>query len=142
MRNRIMEVRGMLFIFILCVSLAGCGTAWVDDNVKGEKHEKDEFLPENVLEEYRKIYTEAESADEWMEIGTREKMAACIGSAGFAVVDMENQINMENPEIMEEFCEKAENGEKVSAFLIQIRKSGRSGEKSLALEKFRHQRNG
>ena len=81
MRNRIMEVRGMLFIFILCVSLAGCGTAWVDDNVKGEKHEKDEFLPENVLEEYRKIYTEAESADEWMEIGTRVKMAACIGSA-------------------------------------------------------------
>lgn len=124
MRNRTTEGRRMFFILILCVSLAGCGKLLADDNVRGQKNEKAEFLPENVLEEYREIYTEAENADEWMEIGTREKMAACIGSAGFAVVDMENQINMENPEIMEEFCEKAENGEKVSAFLIQIRKSG------------------
>lgn len=116
MRNRTTEGRRMFFILILCVSLAGCGKLLVDDNVRGQKNEKAEFLPENVLEEYREIYTEAENADEWMEIGTREKMAACIGSAGFAVVDMENQINMENPEIMEEFCEKAENGERCLLF--------------------------
>ena len=116
MRNSTTEGRRMFFILILCVSLAGCGKLLVDDNVRGQKNEKAEFLPENVLEEYKEIYTEAENADEWVEIGTREKMATCIGSAGFAVVDMENQINMENPEIMEEFCEKAENGRRCLLF--------------------------
>ena len=104
MRNRTTEGRRMFFILILCVSLAGCGKLLVDDNVRGQKNEKAEFLPENVLEEYREIYTEAENADEWMEIGTREKMAACIGSAGFAGVVMENQNKMVKRGFMDVCC--------------------------------------
>ena len=73
MRHRTTEGRRMFFILILCVSLAGCGKLLVDDNVRGQKNEKAEFLPENVLEEYREIYTEAENADEWMEIGTERR---------------------------------------------------------------------
>lgn len=52
------------------------------------------------------------------------QMVACLGEAGYAAVDQDNQFNMENPALIEEFCRKAESGKDGEAWLIMVLNNG------------------
>lgn len=69
---------------------------------------------------YREVYEEALKNGELSTLETEKKIMDCLGEAGYPAVDYDNQIDMVQPEKVEEFCRRVEEKEKgeVTVFVV------------------------
>lgn len=112
-----------LFIF----GAWGCGNTSVSipqsetsEKVQNDQGEDEEFEEESkeIAECYRVIYERAAETGTLGTLDTAKKIVECLGNAGYAAVDAENQIDMVNSEKVKVFIRNVE--EKVDTELTII----------------------
>ena len=103
-------VLGLVFIILGIVFCLYRGAA--DKNMAHES-----LLP---AECYREVYEEALKNGELSTLETEKEIMDCLGEAGYPAVDYDNQIDMVQPEKVEEFCRRVEGKEKgeVTVFVV------------------------
>lgn len=118
----------------IALLLSGCGNkdaVDTEETVPGyrvsltEKEEQDNAAVEHIAALYHDVYekVQQEGITEYTEV--MESWIESLGRAGYAAVDENNQIDMANPQRVEEFCKAAEEKEPAELTLIVI--TGSSG---------------
>ena len=121
---------------ILSLGLSGCGSVTQPDRqsreteprqsetaaVSAEQKEKSE----NIAELYRDVYEDAVKENTLGSLKTVQDIVSRLGENGYAAVDMENQnqIDMENPELIEQFCSQVDEKQNGEATIICVMESG------------------
>ena len=85
-------------------------------------HDDPELM--NLAEGYREIYEEAAAEGTLADLEVMREITEYFGRAGYAAVDINNQINMLNYEQAEEFCVKAQNGGSAGTQIVAVRDDG------------------
>ena len=124
-------------MFLLFFS--GCRVFSEDSQkLQGEKDISERLL--ELAEGYRNIYEEMKAArkedvteeikeasydiSECYDVSEIEKIVDYVGTQGYAVVDEENQLDMRNFELAEDFCYEASEGNHVEVEIIVVESQG------------------
>lgn len=130
------KVKTVIAVFILSViCLAGCsqnlteGSGVGDGNYeKTENDSPDEQTmfreTEKIAECCRSIYESALEENSSDSLPVRQKIVTALGDAGYASVDVENEINMEHPELVRQFCEKAQKKQDAEVTILSVLDNG------------------
>lgn len=105
----------VIVLTLVVLVIVGCGMKASKEKIP----EKPDVVTESekLAEGYRDIYEKAEGTNHFESV---EKIVEYFGEAGYAAIDLENQMDMVNPEQMEDFAEKAENKQKAEVILFSI----------------------
>ena len=123
MRTKIIFIL-FLAVFAVC---SGCGNKLNRENGENRQNAQEQIIQEeseNLAEGYKNLYEEAVKEDTLKTLELQEKIIGYFGNIGYAAVDSDNQIDMVNPGQVEEFCKKAERGEKGKLKLFSIMNAG------------------
>ena len=77
-----------------------------------------------TADSFRDIYEQASRSDALNSLETQEKIIARLGEKGCCASDADNQLNMENSEILEDFLSAAEAGEEADATVLLVMEGG------------------
>ena len=77
-----------------------------------------------TADSFRDIYEQASRSGALNSLETQEKIIARLGEKGWCASDADNQINMENSEILEDFLSAAEAGEEADATVLLVMEGG------------------
>lgn len=117
-RNR----KGPVFaaVCMMILLLAGCGERVPEKTEGGSAQaddktvifdEKESVDAQTIAEILSDIYAEAANENTWGSLDTKRCMIARLGEQGLCAVDMENQVDMTNPEQALAFCRAVEQKE-------------------------------
>lgn len=140
-----MKIKTIMGIFLLVIVLTGCENGTSGQTEAADAAETITARAESPEETWAasdqnlnagKICKEVEAACKEMyeyhkgssELTETEKIARmvkCLGDAGYAAIDQNNQVNMENSVLMEEFCRNAYSGEHGETWLIMVLNNGK-----------------
>lgn len=101
-----------LGIFLLVLALGGCGSL-AEKETFPEEERKIVQLGTEFYEE-----TAAENQEDTLE--NVRSLVEQFGSMGYAAIDGRNQVNMSQPDLALEFCQKVEQKEKGKLLLIEV----------------------
>lgn len=128
-RIQVMAVSALVIITLLLCS--GCSVNSYDnlqnDNKEDIIYEEQQTInadSEKLAEGYRAIYEKARKEDTLDTLELQQEIIEYFGNAGYAAVDIDNQINMVQYEQVEEFCEKAEKGQEGELKLFSVMGGG------------------
>ncbi len=118
-------------IVILCfmlTSFTGCGgktsprpeIVKEEENVSLNLHEDVYIDSKEIAESYKDIYLKATEEKKLGNLTVTRKIVANFGDEGFSAVDADNQIDMVNPEQVENFCKQVDekNDEKITILSV------------------------
>lgn len=123
-----MKSKILIVIAAALLVLTGCG-----DDFEGVEKDLEQTEPERMESEdsraqievsCRDIYVQSRENGELWSLETAAKMMDILGQEGFCAVHQDNQINMENPEQLQDFCEKAEEEQAGMLTLIMVLNGG------------------
>ena len=77
-----------------------------------------------TADSFRDIYEQASRSGALNSLETQEKIIARLGEKGWCASDADNQINMENSEILEDFLSAAGAGEEADATVLLVMEGG------------------
>ncbi|WP_302789116.1 DUF6070 family protein [Anaerostipes caccae] len=124
-----MTVSALVIIPLLICS--GCSVNSDDnqqnDNEEAIIYEEQQTInadSEKLAEGYRAIYEKARKEDTLDTLELQQEIIEYFGNAGYAAVDIDNQINMVQYEQVEEFCEKAEKEQEGELKLFSVMGGG------------------
>lgn len=89
-----------------------------------EKQYEDQDIRADLIESCKQIYLQAMEAKTIGSLDTIQHMVSRLGEKGYAVVDQENQVNMENSHLAEEFCDKAGRSQEALLRLVVVLNNG------------------
>ncbi|MFT3983584.1 MAG: DUF6070 family protein [Lachnospiraceae bacterium] len=123
----------LLLIFgLLSFGISGCSSEpnaeennapiEADDAEKAAQNQKEES--KTIAECYRKIYEQANAEGTLGTPDTMKKIIECLGEAGYAAVDEENQVDMVHPDRVKEFIGKVEKREEAELLIICVAEEG------------------
>lgn len=123
-----MKKTGIVFIISLCLLLiAGCNKD-VAGNVMDEQSTSREQVifedSEKVAECYKDILMRTDTAADLESLELKKEIIACLGKEGYVATDIDNQIDMVNPTLVEAFCKVADSGETGEITIFLIKDSG------------------
>ena len=104
-----------VLVAVILLSLAGCGNSGPEHVAETEVDKEEPKITDelmNLAEGYREIYEETAAEGTLADLEVMREITEYFGRTGYAAVDINNQINMLNYEQAEEFCVKAQNGER------------------------------
>lgn len=104
---------GLIIIFMLC--LTGC-QSHSGKNGTGDNEE--------IAKCYSHIIKQVKEKKETDAFKLQQDIIACLGAAGYAAVDIDNQIDMVNYEMAEKFCKEAEAGKKAQVMILLVMDNG------------------
>ncbi len=121
----------LLSLAVLC-AITGCAEVQGKDGKDGtpgqQKPAGEEQPDANALtalaEGYRDLYEQAAEENCLNTIEAKEQIIQRLAQSGYAVVDTENRINMENPESPEQFCRAAVSKEKAQTVILSVNGEG------------------
>lgn len=108
------------FAIIMISLISGCANVKNGDTVKDSRQKEIYEESEELAEGYRYIYEKAETQQKIDSLETQQKIIEYMGKEGYAAVDMENQIDMVNPEQVEQFCAQVENKKKGEVTILSV----------------------
>lgn len=114
----------LLFILMAAVCFAGCSKSLNEESDDKKKENTAENMTETLAECYRNVYESASKEGTLDSLPVMQEIVSCLGERGFAVVDCENEINMENPEQVREFCKQAEAGQEAEVAILSVLDNG------------------
>ncbi len=120
----------LLGLALLIVGTWGCGNAPQpipqSENVQNNQGTDEEFEAESkeIAECYRVIYERAVEAGTLGTLDTARKIVECLGDAGYAAVDAENQIDMVNSEKVKAFIRNVEEKADTELTIICVAPTG------------------
>lgn len=79
---------------------------------------------ENIAQCYKDIFTQASNDNKLETLEFKQKIINCLGKAGFAATDTENQIDMVNPNLVEQFCKTASNQQEGEVTILRVLDDG------------------
>lgn len=120
----------MILSICMCLSIVSCGKDNTND-IKNNETEGTETVEQRILEDseriagkYRDIYEKAVEDNALESLHVRKEIIEKLGQLGYAAADMSNEVNMENPEQVEQFCRKVEKREKAQVTVITVMDNG------------------
>ena len=116
-----------VLVAVILLSLAGCGNGGPEHVAETEVDKEEPKITDelmNLAEGYREIYGEAAAEGTLADLEVMREITEYFGRAGYAAVDINNQINMLNYEQAEEFCVKAQNGGSAGTQIVAVRDDG------------------
>ncbi len=127
--QQVMGVSALLLVLLLICS--GCSVNSEDnvlnnnkENIVYEEQQTINADSEKLAEGYRAIYEKARKEDTLGTLELQQEIIGYFGNAGYAAVDIDNQINMVQYEQVEEFCEKAGKEQEGELTLFSIMDGG------------------
>lgn len=105
-------------------NLDGQGADTSEMTVQREEEQRISAESEALAESYRSVYEAALEADTLDSLSVRQEMVSALGGAGCSAVDADNEINMENPDQVRQFCEIAEAGGKAEVTILSVLENG------------------
>ena len=110
-----MNKKSKLVLFLVLLSglfVMGCERNGEVESLQSLSKEEQAFEELKLIaEQYRDIYEQALNINETDTVEIKRRIAEHLGEYGYTVTDNENLINMQNPEQLELFVEKAEKSE-------------------------------
>ena len=110
-----MSKKSKLVLFLVLLSglfVMGCERNGEVESLQSLSKEEQAFEELKLIaEQYRDIYEQALNINETDTVEIKRRIAEHLGEYGYTVTDNENLINMQNPEQLELFVEKAEKSE-------------------------------
>ena len=79
---------------------------------------------EALAEGYRDLYESAKQEGTLDSLELQKEIIAYLGRAGYVAVDVNNQIDMVNAELAEEFCEKAQKKQSTEITIFSVSDQG------------------
>lgn len=119
----------ILAVSIIVFALSGCDSKnelqnneEVSDN---DKYKREIFADsENLAAGYHDIYEKAENTGELDTLEIKQEIIDYLKKEGYAAIDQDNQINMDNSEKIEQFCQKVKDKQEASTVLFSIMDGG------------------
>lgn len=119
-------------ILIFCVCCLVLQTACSSQKSKTVTEENGSILSEKSIFEsnkeigalYESIYKQSYKKEQLDSLHTVEKIVQCLGEAGYSAVDINNQIDMVQPEKLENFCRFAEEHKEGNTTLLLVQNDG------------------
>lgn len=85
---------------------------------------QEEEVSKQILGLCKSIYEQSYQDRTLGSLKTVEDMMIQLGAAGYAVIDQSNQFNMENPELVREFCNHVEMKQEAELLVIMVLNNG------------------
>lgn len=114
-----------IVLFGLMVSLSGCQqlASHYESTVLQSKQEIQDECQE-MAKSYKDIYEKAKQEHKLGDLETVRAIVQRLGESGYTAVDGENEINMVNAEVVEQFCKKAKAGQACTVSFITVMYNG------------------
>lgn len=118
-----------ILVFIILTVCSGCGKGELHNS--GEENEQQNSQQsirkesESLAEGYRQLYEKAVQEDTLDTLGLQQEIIKYFENKGYAAVDRDNQIDMVHSELVEEFCEKAEQEKKAEVTIFSTMAGGK-----------------
>lgn len=115
--------KGIISIIILVFLLSGCeGLSEGSIQLQRENDISEKLM--ELADGYRDIYEEMVNEDSFDSISAMERIVDYVGMYGYAVVDEWNQLDMQNFEQIERFCDKAADGKIATTEIVVVKNNG------------------
>ena len=107
-----MKTKVIIFLILVTLAICNCYSKKLNnDNEKNRQNEQEQSIheeSETLAEGYRSLYEEAVKENTLETLELQQKIIEYFGNIGYVAVDSNNQVDLVNYELAEEFCGKAE----------------------------------
>lgn len=124
--------RSWLFAILMMMCVGCSGNEKVPEETETKEEQSDTQTQEQKIcqetealaEGYRELYENAKQKGTLDSLELQEEIVAYLGDAGYAAVDVQNQVDMVNADLVEQFCKKAQEKESAEVTIYTVTDQG------------------